>query len=217
MWIIFDAADTLLKPNPSVANVYARIAQDHGVSADPAEIKQRFGPAIRKHFAEEVSNEELDRQRWQQLVFDILQTDNTKLFDELWNHFAEPSSWEVYDDVEPTWTRLFERGFQIAIASNFDARLLKIVEAKTSLSRASHIFISSQLGFRKPSPKFYMAIEQQLNCSKNQLVMVGDSEAADFQGAQSAGWKAWHLVRDEPNAAPPKISSLLELATLLAK
>jgi len=216
MWIIFDAADTLLKPSPSVASTYARIAKDHGVSADPVEIKQRFGPAIRKHFAEEVSSEQLDRTRWQTLVFDILQTDNSQLFDDLWNHFAEPSSWEVYDDVEPTWTRLLERGFKIAIASNFDARLVNIVAAKPTLSRASHVFISSQLGFRKPSPKFYAAIEQELNCEKDQLVMVGDSEVADLQGARSAGWQAWHLVRDEQNVAPPKISSLVELVSLLA-
>lgn len=216
MWIIFDAADTLLKANPSVATVYAQVAAAHGVSADSAQINLRFGPAIRKHFADEDSNEELDRTRWQDLVFDVLQTDNTHLFDDLWNHFALPSSWELYDDVGPTWTRLLDLGFQIAIASNFDARLLNIVQAKPVLSRASHVFISSQLGFRKPSTKFYDEIQRQLGCNKKELVMVGDSEAADFQGALEAGWQAFHLVRDESHATLPRISSLSALVSVLA-
>lgn len=210
-WIIFDAADTLLSPAPAVAEVYQRVAATHGVDSNASEIKLRFAPAIRTHFAEEVSSEQLDRQRWQELVFDVLQTDKTEIFDELWNHFAQPASWDIYKDVEPCWTRLMEAGYRIAIASNFDARLLNIVRAKPILTRAEHVFISSHLGFRKPSSKFYGAIQEQLGVSAQELTMVGDSESADFHGAVNAGWKAWHLVRGEVNPKAPRIDTLLSL------
>ena len=214
-WIIFDAADTLLRPNPTVPEVYQQVAAAHGVDVDAVDVKQRFAPAIRKHFAGEVSNEELDRQRWQELVFDVLRTNQTQIFDELWERFAQPTSWEVYEDVEPCWTKLLAAGHRIAIASNFDARLLNIVRAKPTLSQAEHVFISSQLGFRKPSSKFFAAIQSRLSVPAAELVMVGDSETADFQGALEAGWQAWHLVRDDAHAVPPKIASLQALVQQL--
>lgn len=210
-WIIFDAADTLLRPVPGVAEVYQRAAARHGVEANADAIKQRFAPAIRKHFAGEISNENLDRQRWQELVFDVLQTNQTAIFDELWEHFAQPSSWAVYEDVEVCWSQLREAGYRLAIASNFDARLLKIVAAKPILAKAEHVFISTHLGYRKPSPKFFTAIEAELGVRADQLAMVGDSEVADFQGAANAGWQAWHLIRDETRATASTITSLLNL------
>lgn len=215
-WIIFDAADTLLQPTPAVADVYQNVAASHGVTVGASFIKERFVPAIRKHFAGEESNEDLDRSRWQELVFDVLSTDKAEIFDELWKHFAKPSSWDIFDDVVSTWSQLAESGYRIAIASNFDARLLKIVEAKPELACAEHIFISSQLGYRKPSSKFFAAIQEQLKVPADDLVMVGDSEVADFQGAIKAGWRAFHLVRDQENVDETQISTLLSLPSKLS-
>lgn len=212
-WIIFDAADTLLRPEPSVAAVYQRIAAAHGRQIERDVIRQRFAPAIRKHFADEISNETIDRERWQSLVFEVLQTDNASIFDELWEHFARPDSWRLYEDVEPTWRKLVELNFQLAIASNFDARLLGILSEL--LPAAQHIFISSALGFRKPSVKFFEAIQQELTCEPAELLLVGDSEHADFEGANRAGWQAIHLVRDKIDTALPQITTLAALPTLL--
>lgn len=215
-WILFDAADTLLRPTPGVADVYLSVAKRHGVTANRQEIKSRFTPAIRKHFADEVASEALDRTRWQALVFDVLQTNNEQLFDELWAHFALATSWALFDDVESTWNELTKRGYQLAIASNFDARLLKIVSELPTISSAAHVFISSQLGFRKPSKKFFAKIEAVLQCEGSELLLVGDNELADFRGAMAAGWQAIHLVRNGTLNSPKQVASLGELGSLLA-
>ena len=216
-WILFDAADTLLRPTPGVADVYCEIAGRHGVIANRREIKSRFAPAIRKHFADERASESLDKNRWRALVFDVLQTDNQQLFDELWEHFARPSSWELFEDVEIAWSELTELGYQLAIASNFDARLLEIVQHLPPISTAKHVFISSQLGYRKPSKKFFAKIEDALGCEGNELLLVGDNETADYGGAVSAGWQAIHLVRRDEQLSSSQVHSLRELSELLAK
>lgn len=219
-WIIFDAADTLLRPEPSVAEVYKCVAERYGVVVSVDAIKARFQPAIRIHFADAVSNEQLDRARWQQLVYEVLETDDARVFDDLWQHFAEPGSWRLFDDVASTWSWLVEQGFRIGIGSNFDARLLNIVAAMPPLAGAEQVFVSSKLGFRKPATEFFRAIEQQLGVEPDQLMLVGDSRHADFEGAVRAGWSAVWLDRSAGGSSQTAessdaISSLAELKVLL--
>ena len=214
-WIIFDAADTLLRPEPVVAEIYKRIASKHGVAVEVDDINDRFQPAMRKHFSEEISDEQRDRRRWRQLVFDVLETDREVIFDELWDYFAQPSGWCLFDDVESTWCWLVANRFSLAIASNFDARLLNIIAAKPSICGASHVFISSRLGFRKPSIGFFREIERQLDASSDELMLVGDSKHADFDGATAAGWQALHLDRSCSDPQLPIISSLSAITTML--
>ena len=149
-------------------------------------------------------------------MFDVLQTQNEQLFDDLWEHFARPTSWELYEDVEATWSELTQLGYQLAIASNFDARLLDIVAQLPPIASAQHVFISSQLGYRKPSKKFFAKIADALDCVASELLLVGDNETADFQGAVSAGWHAVHLVRSGKKLTSSQVNSLRDLPALLA-
>jgi len=202
-WVIFDAADTLLRPEPSVASVYQRVAEEHGVYLTTEEISNRFQPAIRQYFADEISNEELDYRRWRDLVFDVLQTSDDSAFDALWSHFAKANNWQLYQDVPPAWHWLAENGYRLAIASNFDRRLFGIVSSLPPIHQAEHVFISSQLGFRKPSSHFFRMIERELGEPPDQLMLIGDSRRADFDGASNTGWQALHLDRScEVNRFP---------------
>ena len=213
-WIIFDAADTLIRPEPSVANAYHAMALKHQVAVPPSSIKSRFGPAIRRHFADLASNEELDRARWRQLVFDVLETDCEAIFDDLWTHFAEPSHWRLYDDVATAWKTLAARGYRLAIASNFDARLLGIVDSLPPINTAEHVFVSSQLGHRKPGNDFFRSVESKLGKSRERLLMVGDSVEADYMGAKKAGWHAVLLDRSAREKGEHVIVTLEDLLTL---
>ena len=90
----------------------------------------------------------------------------------------------------------------IAIASNFDDRLPQILKGLRPLSGCQHVFWSSQIGFAKPDLRFFRYIERSLNLRPHQLLMIGDSEMADFGGARQAGWKAT-LVSSLPSQRPP--------------
>ena len=214
-WVIMDAADTLLRPQPDVASVYERIGREYGGSVTAANIQRAFTPALRRHFGDHAASEPLDRQRCQSLVFDVLQSCNDQMFRSLWEHFAQPQHWRLFDDVQPAWSWLRHNGFNLAIASNFDGRLRKILAGFPELD-PDHVFISSELGCRKPSGSFFRAIEYELKVEARRILLVGDNLAADFRGARAAGWQALLIDRTLQVDTDSMICRLTSLRRLLA-
>ena len=215
-WVIFDAADTLIFAKPDVASVYQRIASSYDVSISAEVIKERFPVAFARQFTDGIAGEQLDRERWQRVVFEVLDTTESAIFEELWSYFEKPSSWHVFEDVEPTWRWLVERDYNVAIASNFDDRLSGIVAAKPPLNEAKHLFISSTFGYSKPNVEFFRSIERELKIeNRKDLLLVGDNQRADFEGALNAGWQALHLDRHAENPDPPTIETLSALKKML--
>jgi len=213
-WLLFDAVGTLIYPDPPVAEVYHAAGQKFGTSVTVDEIQYRFRAALSaSQSCGEPTNEERERDRWRQIVRTVLAdvaTHTEALFESLWQHFAQPESWRVYDDVS-SLTELRARGYQIGIASNFDSRLITITAAHPLLAPCEAVFVSSTVGFTKPDRRFFQAIEDQLGIPPEKIALVGDDEISDVQGATAAGWRAIKLDRSAANPTPLTIRSLAEL------
>jgi YjjG family noncanonical pyrimidine nucleotidase len=84
-----------------------------------------------------------------------------------------------------------------------------------------HVFLSEDLGYRKPDPRFFDDIRQTLpNATDRQMLVIGDSLTADIAGAnQSHLDSVWFNPTQLPNqtAYVPtyEIQDLLEITTLL--
>jgi len=81
---------------------------------------------------------------------------------------------------------------------------------------------SSEVGWRKPSPRLFGAALQALGARAEHTVFVGDRMREDIAGAAGAGMRTVLVARDELAAAGPRpggpdavIRSLSELPTLL--
>lgn len=81
---------------------------------------------------------------------------------------------------------------------------------------------SSEVGWRKPSPRLFSAALQALGARAGHTVFVGDRMREDITGAAGAGMRTVLVARDELAAAGPRqggpdavIRSLSELPTLL--
>ncbi|OYP36115.1 HAD-IA family hydrolase [Rhodopirellula sp. MGV] len=208
-WIVFDSTGTLMRPEPDAAAVYHQFGSRLGIQVDIAEIRHRLKAAMVTHFLGENSNlptdDATELNRWRRIVADTLPEIAEDRFDEtfqsLWQCFAEPAAWALFDDVLPTVQRLKQKGYQVAIASNFDERLPPIVEALGLSPSIDEILISSKLGFSKPNLQFYHRAADQLQATDTaRLLMIGDTYGGDVEAAQQAGWRARHLVRDCDNA-----------------
>ena len=127
------------------------------------------------------SSDELECGLWKRLVFDVFAELETRqqLFDDLWEYFAQPQNWEVFPDVAACWGTLRNHGIEIGLASNFDSRLLRIVESIPTVADSDYVFCSSQVGFRKPSPLFYRQLELAIDCVSQR------PEHSEGQGAVS--------------------------------
>lgn len=198
--VFFDAVGTLMYPYPPVAKVYHREGLNLGSKYSVEEVAPRFRAAIKKHHQGGFTSEELERERWRRIVYDVIDDiDDSQdlLLDALWQHFGSATSWRLFDDVAETWQQLARRGYLLGIASNFDSRLRAICVGHPPLHACQHIFVSSEVGCPKPEPQFYLEVERRLDLRPEQILIIGDDEAADVTGPLAAGWEAIWLRRDQ--------------------
>jgi len=212
-WVLFDAVGTLIYPDPPVAEVYSAAAVSFGSRLSIAEIQQRFAVAVEKGFAaNSPTNEADERRRWRSIVDEVIADipiHANAVFERLWQHFAEPQHWRLYDDVARSLADFRNRGFQLSIASNFDGRLKNIVSGHKALAGCHAVFVSSDVGYSKPDPRFFRVIQEQLAVDPAQIALVGDDEICDIQAATAAGWRAIRLDREAARAGA--VQSLAEL------
>ena len=214
-WVVFDAVGTLIFADPPAHMAYHRIGQRHGSSITPPQAAQRFREAGAAAPQALQTSPAREREFWQSLVSIVLPdvVDQEACFDDLWQHFAAPTSWGVYADVEETLELLQSRGIQVAIASNFDERLHAVCEGHPELRGIATRFISSEVGWKKPSGEFFAAIIHRLAVNPEQILMVGDDDAADIKSALAAGLRALHINRSGTPTGH-SITTLTELPLL---
>lgn len=212
-WILFDAVGTLMFADPSVAETYFAAGAQFGSRLTMAEIQNRFPIALERGFADRCeTNESLERRRWRSIVGEVLSDiplHADAVFEQLWQHFAEARHWRPFDDVGITLGQLRGRGFHLGIASNFDGRLKSIVSGQSALAACDAVFVSSEVGYSKPDPRFFRTVQRQLGLGPEQIALVGDDAVCDVQAAIAAGWSAIHLDRNSGKEGA--ISSLAEL------
>ncbi len=221
--LVFDAVGTLIFARPTVAEVYLDAAKQFGWSGNLDEIEERFQSSFSSTSGRGLdfkTNESLQRQRWRELVGDVFvelgapQVD--PIFEQLWNHFAQPKSWEIFPDALAAIELCNDRGVPWCIGSNFDVRLHQVVAGHSQLARCQQVFCSSEVGFDKPAAEFFGEIEKSLKLNSNQLIMVGDDLRLDAAAAEQAGWIGLWLNRNPEKTsidfdAPPQLRSLEDL------
>jgi putative hydrolase of the HAD superfamily len=212
-YVLFDAVGTLIFPQPSVFEVYAAYAQKHGSRLKSADIRPRFLAAFAKTTPGAATSEAFERERWRQIVREVVDDviQHEALFADLWQHFATSSSWQVFADVAPVWQELFQRGLALGIASNFDARLRGACAGHAPLKTCERWFVSSEVGYAKPDPRYFAAIAEQLNAAPREILLVGDDPVRDFQAASAAGWRAVLIDRAATSATADCIHDLRQL------
>jgi putative hydrolase of the HAD superfamily len=215
--VTFDAGGTLIKPWPSVGHVYAAAAARAGLPALSArELDLRFTTTWRN-----LRNFHHGREEWAALVDEVFTGLSPKppsetFFPELFQRFAEPAAWKIFDDVRPALDALASRGINLAVVSNWDERLVPLLEALGLRKYFETIIVSRDIGFAKPSPVIYEHASRKLGLAPEFILHVGDSRREDLEGARAAGFAARLIARDEAQPDPDCLSSLQELDHLLA-
>jgi putative hydrolase of the HAD superfamily len=221
--IVFDAVGTLIFARPTVSEVYFGAANQFGWQGSLTDIESRFRSSfssVSGRGLDFATSESLQRVRWRELVGKVFVELGTSqvdsIFDCLWDHFAQPTSWEVFPDAIDAIELCSERGVAWCIGSNFDARLHRVVAGLSQLTKCRRVFCSSEVGFDKPAVDFFHEIEKSLGVSSNQLLMVGDDVRLDAIAAEKAGWIGLWLNREPEKTpidfdAPPQLTSLAEL------
>jgi putative hydrolase of the HAD superfamily len=216
--VTFDVGGTLIRPAPSVGHIYAEVAERHGRKKVSVEtLNRRFANAWKG-----LKNFNHSREEWAALVDETFGgTDGEKpsesFFPEIYERFAEPEAWHVYEDALPTLDALAARDLNLGIVSNWDERLRPLLE-KLGLNRYFQaVIVSCEVAFTKPSPVIFEQAARMLGEAPEHILHVGDSASHDVKGAKSAGFQALLLERGRKDGGDGVIGSLLELEGLVGE
>jgi FMN phosphatase YigB (HAD superfamily) len=76
--------------------------------------------------------------------------------------------------------------------------------------------LSSEIGYRKPNPRFYAAVVRACAVPAGQILFVGDNLSKDVLGPRAYGLRAVHVARaDHRDAADPSFPDTLDHITEL--
>jgi putative hydrolase of the HAD superfamily len=203
--IFFDAAGTLIHLPLSVGHHYAFVANRIGLRLEAAALDRAFASCWKQmpgRPAIDGPREDDDKGWWRELVNRVLdqiqpgldELDRDAFFEGAYSHFAEPGVWDLYPEAIEVLEKLHGR-FDLAVISNFDARLRMIFEHLGVSKFFSHVFLSSELGADKPDPEIYRRALKLAGLQPNETLHVGDDPVRDWEGATSAGLSVFRLER----------------------
>jgi putative hydrolase of the HAD superfamily len=218
--VLFDAVETLIRPWPSVGAVYARAAAGHGLRCPPRALQAAFHPAYQELFPERFfgpsalqTSESRERRWWGRVVGRTFEqagcgVPSAAVLAAGVEAFARGDAWRPVQGAVETLRTLAARGLKVALVSNFDGRLHRIV-AELGLTRHfAVVVVSSEAGWAKPSPRIYAAALTALGVEPGAALMVGDRQREDVAGAKAAGLAA--LLYD-PHGRSPGPGSIRDL------
>jgi putative hydrolase of the HAD superfamily len=195
--IVFDAVGTVIHPQPPAPSVYAAIGRRFGSKQSAADIALRFKAAFDREEAIDRANglqtsEVREVERWRRIVGEVVDdvAAPDACFRELFEHFSRPDAWSCEADAAWTINVLARRGYALGMASNYDRRLRSVVAGFPQLAPLQRLIISSEVGWRKPAPQFFLALSQALDLPVPSILYVGDDPANDYDGARAAGLRS---------------------------
>ena len=207
--IFFDAMGTLFDLKSSVGEIYQQYALKYGVFANADLLDRAFLKSFKSAPPLAFSKNEIAVIKEQEFVWwkNVVATTFAQIgllekfsnfanfFAEVYQYFATTDPWYVFPDTIETLEKWRDREVELGVISNFDTRLIEILDILNLSEFFTSITISSMAGAAKPEPNiFQIALNKHLIIAQ-QAWHIGDSVTADYQGAKDAGISSFWLNR----------------------
>jgi HAD superfamily hydrolase (TIGR01549 family) len=125
----------------------------------------------------------------------------------------ELDSLTLFNDVIPTLEKLVEAKIGLAICSNLAKPYGAIIDRLLPDFSFTRI-LSFEVGYIKPEHGIYEAIVNKTGVHKENILFVGDTFVADYEGPARYGFKALHLYRERP-VHQHQIEALSDIISLI--
>jgi putative hydrolase of the HAD superfamily len=227
--VLLDAAGTLIRPREPVEETYGAAARRFGVELDLDKLPRAFDAVLDDMpdlAFDWTSMDELRRRErdwWRDFVRRVIGSagghrvgDFDGFFETLYEHYTQGRVWECFPDVPPALNALRARGCKLAVVSNFDSRLPRILREVGLWDQMDAVVYSSEAGSAKPDPVIFKKALAQLGVSAERAIHVGDNPRADIGGATAAGIGGLLIRRGQLPASEWSDSTIASFAHLIA-
>jgi REG-2-like HAD superfamily hydrolase len=229
--VFLDAGETILRPHPSFAELFARVCSERGFSVSAADVRvvqERLAPHL-TDLAEAtgVENPSLSkagsRRFWGYLYRRFLEELglDLELAGVLYATFSHPSSYKLFDDVLDALDDLQAAGYRLGLISNFEQWLEEMLVELEVGHLFEAVVISGVAGVEKPDRRIYELALERAAVAAEDAVHVGDSPSMDVEPARAVGMHAVLLDRvgryEGREVDAIRISSMSELTEAVSR
>lgn len=224
--ICFDATGTLIELNESVGDVYHRFALEHGVDLPAWRIEDAFRRILQRAPSRGVDGDTVAARRqhevnwWFERIRETFQaTDSTARFDDfpafanaLFDAYRTADVWRLRPGAARMLDVLRNRDRTLAVISNFDHRLHKILEELNIAGFFDVISIPSESGSAKPDRAVFEMVSQALQTPIESLLYLGDDETGVLDRIADLGVRVFDIREiGDLEAFPDLVSSAATL------
>lgn len=121
----------------------------------------------------------------------------------------------LFPDVVPALDALERLHVEMAVVSNWDYSLHRILDMLGITRRFKVVLASLEEGVEKPDPRLFQIALDRLGARAEESVHVGDNPIDDLQGARNAGMAGLLIDRDRASSEGSLLHSLEAIPELL--
>jgi putative hydrolase of the HAD superfamily len=206
--IFFDVGETLVRADPSWAEIYRQACAPFGVEIDLDRLAAAFAEAPFDLGEPFEPSEEAAFERVRDYDARILTTlgypdPPEGVFRALGEAFAAREAWFVFPDVLPALRALAKAGIRRAVISNWVWGAPQLLHDLELASHFEALVISARVGRQKPDRAIFRHALELTGVAPERAWHVGDSYRADVLGARSAGLTPILIDRRQADPANP--------------
>jgi REG-2-like HAD superfamily hydrolase len=226
--ITFDCAETLLAVHWKPAAFAIECAQECGIELDAQVAEETYLRMMGSRWSEyqqinATGNVEDCLLWWRQLshdwlarlgqptdaIDDIMRRSDEMLYDSQRGYFRP------FEDVHPTLTELRARNYRLAVISNWDYSLPRMLSTYRLDGYFEIVTPSLVFGVEKPDARIFHHTLALAGVEPARALHIGDDPLDDLQGARNAGLSAFLIDRSASKSEGHTLATLADLLPLL--